>query len=525
MRIALINWAKIWHGASRGGGINAYTQSLALALRERGHDVGSIGSGTSPRLKPGSASATPSIDSSDSDPADCETCHVRRHADWEGIRVFEIVHSPVRAPSTFQFDRPEQEASSPELERVFGELIESIEPDLVHFQSLEGLSAGCVGAARAAGARVVFSLHNYHTICPQVYLMQGDARACTDSENGHACVGCHRPAWKRKSEKPKRLATRRVRSASDVLVPLPVMGEDARGETDRLAHRSSWDGPEIRIPVSNEALADPVNERAPNEYALRRLAMIEALNACDRVHAVSRFVAKKYEAMGVDRPRIVTCTLGTPIVEQVAQRPEIVSPPEPVGDGGRPIRLVFLGYHNKAKGLDLLVEALEQSERHVLERLHLCVHALGVGSIAHRINRLEPRLCRLTLSDGYEREDIPWLLGGADLGVVPSVWWDNGPQTVMEMLACGVPVLGAELGGIPDFVRHGENGLLFRGNDRADMILQLREAILTDGLLDRLREGVRPPKSMARHVDEMVEIYEESLGRVNHEAPATRRAV
>ncbi len=521
MRIALVNWAKIWHGASRGGGINAYTQSLALSLLQRGHEVVSISSGTNPRLKHGETSGH--TRSSDSGTDDSEACHVRRHADWLGVRVFEIVHSPVRAPSTYQFDRPQAEASSPDLERIFGELVQSLDVDLVHFQTLEGLSAGCVATAKQAGARAVFSLHNYHTICPQVYLMKRDSSACTDFENGHACVGCHDPAWKRKSERPGRSVTKRVRSAGDFLMPLPVLGSDARGETARLAQDS--DGPASRVVVSNEALADPVSSLAPNEYGLRRMAMIRALNKCDRVHAVSEFVASKFEALGVERSRLATRTLGTSMVELAKQQTEVVRTPAPLSEGPRPIRVVFLGYHNRAKGLDLLLEALERSEPGVLARLHLCIHALGVGPIANRIRRLEAHLARLTLSDGYDREDIPWLLGAADLGVVPSIWWDNGPQTVMEMLACGVPVLGAELGGIPDFVAHGQNGLLFEGNNLEDLVSKLRQVVQEDGLLDRLRSGVQISKSIESHVDEILAIYEDCVDGNRQDRSQARRAV
>jgi glycosyltransferase involved in cell wall biosynthesis len=95
------------------------------------------------------------------------------------------------------------------------------------------------------------------------------------------------------------------------------------------------------------------------------------------------------------------------------------------------------------------------------------------------------------------------MLGGKDLGVVPSIWWDNGPQTVFELLACGVPVLGADLGGIPDAVRHEENGLLFRGNDRYDLARQIVRAVREPGLVERLRSGVRPPKSMDEHGEEI----------------------
>lgn len=46
MRIILVNWAKIWDGATQGGGVNGYAQSLALELVEQGHEVVYLSGGT-----------------------------------------------------------------------------------------------------------------------------------------------------------------------------------------------------------------------------------------------------------------------------------------------------------------------------------------------------------------------------------------------------------------------------------------------------------------------------------------------
>jgi glycosyltransferase involved in cell wall biosynthesis len=62
----------------------------------------------------------------------------------------------------------------------------------------------------------------------------------------------------------------------------------------------------------------------------------------------------------------------------------------------------------------------------------------------------------------------------ADLFVMPSLQ-DNLPNTVMEAMACGAPVVGFRVGGIPDMVRHGENGLLVPTGD----VKALSEAIHT----------------------------------------------
>jgi len=72
----------------------------------------------------------------------------------------------------------------------------------------------------------------------------------------------------------------------------------------------------------------------------------------------------------------------------------------------------------------------------------------------------------------------------------------------------GVPVLGAAVGGIPDFIEEGVNGLLFRGNDREDLRRVLLSVLAEPERLFELRRGVRPPRSMRAHAADLVEVYE-----------------
>ncbi len=65
------------------------------------------------------------------------------------------------------------------------------------------------------------------------------------------------------------------------------------------------------------------------------------------------------------------------------------------------------------------------------------------------------------------------LLSGAAFVVVPSEWYENAPLTVLEAFACGKPVIASRLGGLPELVRDGETGLLFRPGD----VDELRAAI------------------------------------------------
>lgn len=560
MRIVLMNWARIWEGASSGGGVNQYAQALAIELVKRGHEVSSVISGQSYVPVP---------------PAPSGGAFVRRHDDWMNTKVFEVINSPVMAPSIVQFAEPLGEVSAPELEELVGRLMSELKPDAVHWNNIEGFSAGCIGVIRRVcpQARQVFSLHNYHTICPQVYLMQGHRRTCWSFDNGHSCTNCievrrpeeHRAeieqkwqsAWQRGVEEEKHAwhmaktnlkrvwtGARKIREAEarargvvpgspvalgggegasgDIGLPVlsakPPVGVDERGMTAQLrAELNPWkppaaDAPELQA-LSNEIRPEVVSEKAPNDYARRRSAMVEMLNGCDLVLAVSEFVRRKFVSMGVKEGVIETMAIGSRINRVIALKPDLVfDPPKfearpAAWNTQRPLRLHFMGYNNYYKGLHVLAEALEMLSVEHLRQVDLSIFALDGQTIEWMFRRLEPRLARLHFGYAYTYHDIPWMLGGRDLTVVPSVWWDNAPQTVFESLSCGVPVLGANIGGIPDFVRHGENGILFAANSRAGLAEAIRGAIEDPWMVEGLRANVRPTKSIEEHVVEMEGVY------------------
>ncbi len=483
MRVVLVNWAKIQAGASQGGGVNGYCQAVGLGLVARGHEVISVSSGTSYEARDGRIGA----------------CEVRRTDDWKGIQTHEVVNSPVLAPSMAQFKDPVGEVAAPALEANMARLFDRIRPDVVHFNSLEGFSAGCIDAALASGARVVFSLHNYHTICPQVYLMQGHRRPCFNSDNGHACASCI-PMVETDAEKLKRAARGETLAVPQRPIPLPPPPWES-------IDRPAWQ------PLQNIIQPEPASNRPENAYSLRRAAMIAALNRCHCVLAVSDFVRRKFESQGVD-PRVIrTQYIGCRLADDIASAGKDIPSSHPSGTPKthRPIRLAFVGYNNWFKGLPMLADSLELLTPEVLAQFHLTVLALNGEAMAPQLKRLEGRLAGLSLGFGYEYHRLPQLLQGVDLGLVVSVWWDNAPQTVMEFLACGIPVLGAELGGIPEFVRDEQNGLLFRGNDRWALAGRLAGIAHDRAVLARLRAGVRPPKGMESHIGELEQVYRNRL--------------
>ncbi|MCH2177069.1 MAG: glycosyltransferase, partial [Lentisphaeria bacterium] len=75
---------------------------------------------------------------------------------------------------------------------------------------------------------------------------------------------------------------------------------------------------------------------------------------------------------------------------------------------------------------------------------------------------------------GFIQDDIlkAAVYAAADIFIIPSLE-DNLPNTVLESIACGTPVIGSNVGGIPDMVRSGVTGDLFEAGNSQDLAFKL----------------------------------------------------
>lgn len=98
-----------------------------------------------------------------------------------------------------------------------------------------------------------------------------------------------------------------------------------------------------------------------------------------------------------------------------------------------------------------------------------------------------------------------------DVLVVPSVWYENSPNVILEAFAHRPPVIASNLGGMAELVKHEKNGLLFAPGNAADLARQLSRVIAHPNLLNRLRAGIEPIKSVKEEMDELEAIYRRVL--------------
>lgn len=73
----------------------------------------------------------------------------------------------------------------------FSRILAQHEPDVVHFQSLQGLTHRLPEQARRFGARVLWTLHDFFSICPRTHLHDGNGDPCEGPQLGAACGPCY----------------------------------------------------------------------------------------------------------------------------------------------------------------------------------------------------------------------------------------------------------------------------------------------------------------------------------------------
>jgi glycosyltransferase involved in cell wall biosynthesis len=119
---------------------------------------------------------------------------------------------------------------------------------------------------------------------------------------------------------------------------------------------------------------------------------------------------------------------------------------------------------------------------------------------------------------GFKKgEDLKKLVQEASFTVIPSEWYENCPMSVIESLAMGTPVIGSRIGGIPELIRDGVDGLTFKAGDPEDLALKMRS--LWKAGARRKEMGLKGRAKAEREYSpelfyaKVMKIYEEALRR------------
>ena len=218
------------------------------------------------------------------------------------------------------------------------------------------------------------------------------------------------------------------------------------------------------------------------ETGIHRLFGLDKM--VDRWHTPSAFVAKKLIQGGFPQDRIETF----PYVLNIEDYPFESEPGQEIVYGGR---------FSHEKGLETLLEASAS-------RPDIPLALIGDGPLRPDLEELARRrsLHHIRFTGWLEGEALKERVANAAALVVPSEWYENSPLVIYEALSSGTPILGAEIGGIPELIDPGKTGFLFRAGDPQDLADKLPLFFGADDERRAMRSACRAQaeQSFSRHV-------------------------
>ena len=88
-------------------------------------------------------------------------------------------------------------------------------------------------------------------------------------------------------------------------------------------------------------------------------------------------------------------------------------------------------------------------------------------------------------------ESLTSIIAGAKFSIVPSECYENCPFSILESYALGVPVIGANIGGIPELIKNGKTGYLFESGNALDLSNKIRTLYQSTKLVDEFSQNAK----------------------------------
>jgi glycosyltransferase involved in cell wall biosynthesis len=288
----------------------------------------------------------------------------------------------------------------------------------------------------------VFSVHNYHFLCSRVTLWYQDRTVCENYREGLNCTTCHAPTSnvaRLKGRRRLRGAAKSHPSAARVLLPI--------WRSLRAIRRRAQSSSQANTGQS-ATVYDIPRSAAPAYAKFRETNLALCREVFDHVLAVSERTGDIVKQKGVPADKVDVSYIGTSHYAKSLESRKI----DEIGDG---LSVGYIGYMAVDKGFVFFIECLERIPAAVARTMRVTVAARNTDEALHvRLQRLVPHFRELRYFDGYTHDTLDEVLAGVNLGVIPVLWEDNLPQTAIELVSRGIPILTSDRGGAQEIAHN-----------------------------------------------------------------------
>ena len=170
--------------------------------------------------------------------------------------------------------------------------------------------------------------------------------------------------------------------------------------------------------------------------------------AVDAYIALTEFSKSRFVAGGLPASRIFV-------------KPNFAEPDPGLGTGGN--YFLFAGRLSPEKGLKVLIDAWRLAPR--MPPLKI----IGDGPEGAWLQDQIGTLTNVEWLRRLPRDEVLGFMKNARALILPSIWYENFPVTIVEAYATGLPVIASDAGGLTELVRDGVTGFTFRSGEASEL--------------------------------------------------------
>jgi len=401
------------------------------------------------------------------------------------VNFFELINPPTRYPNYHNLDLD----TGNWLDEIFIKYLDEIKPDVIHIHEIFGFSSNLIVIAKSKGIKVFVTVHEYWWLCSHRVMIDFNKKICNGPEDISKCVHCVKRINFVPQSKIKIIVRKRVKWLHKIYM--------------KFLKRQKLNDLTVHLDYRNEIYKNNKATKLYNILENRLLKNISYLNKCDLIIAVSSDVKKILSAYGVNPKIILVQHIGSTIANKKIVHVKKVD--------SRRIVFGFIGGVTYYKGVHQLVEAFLLLPEELKEKS--CVEIWGkyddgyVGEITNKFEK-SSYFKNIKFHGLFTPKDIQHISNQIDISVLPSLCADTAPQTIFESFSSGLPIIAPFIGGFPDFIINGKNGLTYEAGEVEKLSQCLKKIIEEPGLIDKLRINIPKLKVIDQNVLELLDIYE-----------------
>jgi len=184
--------------------------------------------------------------------------------------------------------------------------------------------------------------------------------------------------------------------------------------------------------------------------------------------------------------------------------------------------IVYSGRLDHLKGIHVLINALGMLKNKEFKNIQLKIAGTGDFRYVQQCEEMVKKnglRTHIEFLGNIDSIQLATLLSKAIFSVVPSLWFENLPNVIIESYACGTPVIASNIGSLSDCIHDYKTGFLFKPGDSEDLAKKVSFCLDNENLLHNMalnaRREAEAKYAPSVHIESLLNLFKKYIHKKN----------